>query len=168
MLVRTAQPADVVAVAGVHVRSWQVGYRGLVPDEYLDGLQPQERAPRYAFGELAPGQPETIVATERGTVCGFATTGPCRDHDRPARGELLALYVDPDWWARGFGRALIREARARLVRQGFEEASLWVLVGNERAERFYRADGWVPDGSSRQDQIWGVVVDEVRYSRSLG
>jgi len=57
MLLRPAQPADAAAVARVHVRSWQVAYRGLLPDEYLDGLQPEDRAPHYTFGDRGPGRP---------------------------------------------------------------------------------------------------------------
>jgi GNAT superfamily N-acetyltransferase len=168
MVLRTAQPADAAAVATVHVRSWQVGYRGLLPDEYLDGLRSEDRAERYTFDE--PGRaedPETIVAVERGTVRGFATIGSCGDDDRPGAGQLLALYVDPVRWSRGIGRALIQEARTRLGLQGFGEASLWVLAGNERADRFYRLDGWAPDGSRRLDEVWGLTLDEVRYCRSL-
>ena len=167
MLLRPARPADAAAVAGVHVRSWQVAYRGLLPDEYLDGLEPEDRARRYRFAELGPGQPQTIVAIEGETVCGFATVGPSRDDDRRGTGELLALYVDPQRWGRGLGRALVHDARARLARQGFEEAALWVLAANERAQRFYRIDGWAPDGSRRLDEVWGLTVDELRYRRSL-
>jgi ribosomal protein S18 acetylase RimI-like enzyme len=167
MILRTAQPADAPAVAAVHVRSWQVAYRGLLPDEYLDALRPEERAGRYTFGELEPHQPETVVAVERGTICGFATTGPCDDDDRRGAGELLALYVDPHRWDCGIGRALIQEARVRLARDGFQEAGLWVLAGNARAERFYRSDGWTADGSRRSDEVWGLTVDELRYTRSL-
>ncbi len=79
----------------------------------------------------------------------------------------MALYADPGCWGLGVGRALLRDARARLVRQGFQEASLWVLAGNERAERFYRIDGWAPDGCRRVDQVWGISVDEIRYRRTL-
>ena len=35
---RDATPADALDIATVHVESWQVGYRGLMPDEVLDGL----------------------------------------------------------------------------------------------------------------------------------
>jgi GNAT superfamily N-acetyltransferase len=167
MLIRAAQPGDALAVAEVHVRSWQVAYRGLLSDEYLDGLRPEERAQRYAFGDPDPRQPATIVAVEGRSICGFATTGPSREDDRPGTGELLALYVDPDHWGAGVGRALIQEARSRLTRQGFERADLWVLTGNARAERFYRIDGWLPDGSRRREEIWGVSVEDVRYCRSL-
>jgi hypothetical protein len=37
MLLRPAEPADAMAVARVHVRAWQIAYRTLLPDEYLDG-----------------------------------------------------------------------------------------------------------------------------------
>jgi hypothetical protein len=54
-----------------------------------------------------------------------------------------------------------------LSRDGFSEAVLWVLVGNERAERFYRIDGWGPDGQRRLQCVHGITVDEIRYFRSL-
>ena len=165
--VRAATPEDAAGVASVHVRSWQVGYRGLFPDAYLDGLRPEERAARYTFGDTSPGRPATIVAVAEGTVWGFATTGRCRDDDAAGAGELLAIYVDPDRWGLGVGRLLITEGRDRLSRQGFADAILWVLAGNDRAQRFYHADGWAPDGTRREQEIWGVTADEVRYRRPL-
>jgi hypothetical protein len=42
---------------------------------------------------------------------------------------------------------------------GFAEAVLWVLVGNERAERFYRIDGWRPDDCERTVELWGTHID---------
>jgi GNAT superfamily N-acetyltransferase len=167
MLLRQAEPADAGEVAGVHVRSWQAGYRGLLPDEYLDGLRPEDRAKHYRFGAADPGQPATIVAVERGAICGFATVAPAGDADRHGSGELCALYVDPPCWGLGVGRALVAAARERLAGQGFGDAVLWVLVGNERAERFYRMDGWRADGSRRVAEVWGVKVNEIRYGRPV-
>jgi GNAT superfamily N-acetyltransferase len=167
MLVRPAQPSDAAAVAGVHVRSWQGGSRGLLPDEYLDALRPEDRAARYTFGDPDPLAPLTIVAVEAGTICGFASIGPCQDGDADGSGELLALYVDPDRWGLGIGRSLMVEARGRLLRHGFARARLWLLAGNRRAERFYRIDGWEPDGARRQGEVWDLAVDELRYRRGL-
>jgi len=164
LLVRAARPEDADGVARVHVRSWQAGYRGILADEYLDGLRPEDRAARYTFGSTDPDVPSTIVAAEDGVICGFATTGPS---DIPGRGELFALYVDPDAWRTGVGRRLITDARAHLHGHGFTEAALWVLDGNDRAERFYRIDGWRPDGRRRRDEIWGVTVDEAGWVRPL-
>jgi GNAT superfamily N-acetyltransferase len=167
MLLRPAEPVDAMAVARVHVRSWQAGYRGLLPDAYLNGLRPEERAERYDFATDDTREPATMVAMDGGRICGFATTSPARDSDVPEHGELCALYVDPEWWGRGIGAALISAARDRLLDQGFRNAVLWLLDGNARAERFYRIDGWAPDGTSRTDTVWGVTVHEGRWRRAL-
>jgi GNAT superfamily N-acetyltransferase len=156
-----------MGVARVHVRSWQAGYRGLLPDAYLDGLRAEDRAQHYRLGSKDMREPATVVAMEAGAICGFATTAPAWDPDVADAGELFALYVDPEWWGRGIGAALISASRSRLLDAGFRSAVLWLLAGNARADRFYRIDGWAPDGSRRTDTVWGVTVDEVRYRRAL-
>jgi len=168
MLIRDAEAADALAIAEVHVRSWQVAYRGLLPDDYLDGLRPEDRAKKYTLGSADENQPLTIVALEHGVICGFATTMPARDADAgKSVGELAALYVDPKEWGKRIGAALIQAARSRLSERGFQKAILWILVGNVRAQRFYETDGWQFDGMRRADQVWGVTVDEARMVRSL-
>jgi GNAT superfamily N-acetyltransferase len=164
---REARPDDAAAVAAVHVASWQAAYRGLLPDNYLDGLDPADRMARYTFGATDPEAPSTIVAVDDGTIIGFATTGRSPDSDTRDSGELFGLYLHPGAWGLGVGRLLIAEARERLSCAPFTEAVLWVLVGNERAERFYRIDGWSPDGRQRRDVVWGVSVDEIGYRRPL-
>jgi GNAT superfamily N-acetyltransferase len=165
--IRPAKHPDIEAVAAVHVRSWQVGYRDLLPAEYLAGLRPEDRAQRYRFDDPDPARPATLVALEDDTIIGFATTGPARDHDTESAGELMALYVDPPSWRTGTGRTLIAAARNRLINQGFTQAVLWVLAGNDRAERFYRIDGWNHDGGRRHHTVWGIGVEELRYRRAL-
>ena len=159
---RRAEPGDELAVAVVHVRSWQAGYRDLLPAAYLGQLRPSERAARYTFGD--PAGPETVLAEYAGDVAGFATITVARD--ATGVGELSALYVHPDRWGHGVGRALIIDARDRLRRHGATAATLWVLAGNDRAQRFYRADGWRPDGA-RREGTHGAAVTEVRYRRDL-
>ncbi len=165
--IRSALPADALAVAEIHVRSWQVAYRNLLPDGYLASLRPQDRADRYDFTHTDPAQPHTRVASVGGVLCGFATTVPAGDPPLPGCGELCALYVDPDRWGSGLGLALITDARDHLAGQGFHHALLWLLVGNTRADRFYRNDGWSPDGARKRDVLWGIDVEELRYQRSL-
>lgn len=167
MLLRPAAPEDALAVARVHVRSWQVAYRKLLPDDYLDRLRPEDRASTYDFETADPLKPRTIVAAEQEQIVGFATTAPSRQPDLPNHGELCALYVDPERWGRGIGAALVSAARANLLELGFQHAFLWVLAGNARAERFYRIDQWVADGIRRTDTVWGIQVDELRYQRTL-
>jgi GNAT superfamily N-acetyltransferase len=166
MSVRSAVPADAMEVARVHVHSWQVAYRGLLPDAFLDGLRAEDRAGHYTFA-LPGEEPATIVALEAGVIRGFATIGSARGEHARGVGELLAIYIDPGHWGRGIGRALMAGARGRLREQGFAEAILWVLVGNERAERFYRGDGWAPDGAQGEERLGGRRTEEIRYRRAL-
>jgi ribosomal protein S18 acetylase RimI-like enzyme len=163
--VREAEPADALEVAQVHVRSWQAAYRGLLPDAYLDALRPEERAARYTFGRASRDGPATFVAIQDEAIRGFATIR--RSDSEREVGEVVALYVDPGCWGLGLGKRLIEEARRRLEERGFDEAILWVFAGNERAERFYRRDGWAREGARRLDEVWGITVDEVRYRRTL-
>jgi GNAT superfamily N-acetyltransferase len=171
MKLRPAVREDAMAVAHVHVRAWQVAYRGLMPADYLAGLRPEERAQRYDFATLAPAldatRPRTLVAIEADTILGFATVSAARDEDVTGRGELCALYVEPDCWGRGIGMALAAAARGDLQHLGFDGALLWVVAGNSRAEQFYRADGWTCDGTRRARQIRNFTVETVRYVREL-
>ena len=167
MLLRPAEPDDAIAVARVHVRSWQAAYRTLLPDDYLDQLRAEDRAAKYDFASFDPLKPRTMVAAEKNLIVGFATTSPARDPDLSDHGELCALHVDPGYWGRSIGMALVSAARANLVKIGFRCAMLWVLEGNVRAERFYRIDQWVPDGLRRTDSIWGITVNELRFRRGL-
>jgi GNAT superfamily N-acetyltransferase len=153
---RPAEPTDALAVARVHVRAWQTGYRGLLPAAYLDRLRAEDRAARYTFGKL--DGPQTTVAILDREIVGFATIHAS---------ELSALHVDPDHWSRGVGSALIARARTDRAAAGVPEAHLWLLAGNVRAERFYARDGWSPDGTRRSDTVWNISVDELRLIRRL-
>jgi GNAT superfamily N-acetyltransferase len=162
VFIRPAKREDALEVARVHVRSWQAAYRGLLPDDYLDALRPEERAQRYDFAGDDPAAPATVVALEKNTSIGFATVGSARGSDVANCGELRALYV-ADYFGRGVGSTLLTAACARLLEQGSRDVVLWVLVGNASAQHFYERHGWAPDGHGRKVTRWGVAVDEVRY-----
>ncbi len=168
---RAARRGDELAVAEVHVRSWQEAYRGLMPDGYLDALDPRERAATYTFETDDPAAPTTVLAVGEKdgeeVLLGFTTFCPSRDADAPGLGEVVALYVDPDRHRGGVGRLLMVEARHRLREAGFTEALLWVLDGNDRAARFYAREGWTPDGATRVEHPYGIVSNVSRLRRSL-
>lgn len=161
--------ADTDAVGEVHVRAWQAAYRGAMPDDFLDGLRPDDRAAmwrRWILDE-SPGQRDVVEVD--GRVVGFATFGAETDGDEePPRGELYAINLHPDYWRQGLGRQLIGHVTDELVRLGFRRAVLWVEATNDRARRFYESEGWSYDpGSDRVDTALGATVDEVRYRRVL-
>jgi ribosomal protein S18 acetylase RimI-like enzyme len=162
--VRPATVADAPAIGRVHVRAWRAAYRGHMPDEYLDGLRPEERAAYWREALGREDRPGAVLVVERdGEVVGFSAVGPSRDPE--GAGELFSINLDPAHWGSGAGRALLEAAQAELARLGFAETVLWVLPANARARRFYERAGWVADGSERTVDAMGVEVPEVRYRR---
>ncbi len=105
--IRAACVADAVQIAVVHVRSWQGAYRGLLPQAYLDGLDPAERVGRWerALAEANAGRTGVLVAGAGGDLLGFASYSPSRDRDAdPGHvGEIGAIYLLPSAWGKGIG-----------------------------------------------------------------
>ena len=170
MIVRHATAADADAIGRVQVETWRAAYRGLMPDEAIEAfdVESRQRMWREALSnERRPGS-AICVAEADGAVVGFASVGAWREGQEVVDGvgELFAIYVSSEHWSTGTGRALIERAEASMRESGFTEARLWVLDGNERAERFYRAAGWVADGR-KVDVLGGVEVAEIRYRKSL-
>jgi RimJ/RimL family protein N-acetyltransferase len=161
--VREATEADVDAVGAVHAETWRATYTGVFPESAFDPAGRRRFWQSY-FDERWPGV-ALFVAEHRGGVVGFANLGRCRDEE--GVGELFAIYVHPRSWGTGAGRALIERGDAFLRESGFDQAVLWVLEGNERAERFYRAAGWSRDGGRKVEEFQGAELTEVRYRKPL-
>jgi GNAT superfamily N-acetyltransferase len=164
---RRATGADAVAVAAMHVRAWQTAYRGIISDPFLDALDVESRAGRYAFDRSGPGDPETWIAVDGDDVVGMVSVSPSRDEDLPGLGEVRALYVAPDRWRSGAGSALMAGAERLLTDAGFTDALLWVLEDNALARRFYEAAGWEVDGRVKAVEIGGRELGGVRYRKAL-
>jgi ribosomal protein S18 acetylase RimI-like enzyme len=163
MDIAAASSDDLRAVAELHVASWQSAYAGILPAEYLANLSVEGREAMWRE-VLAEGKSELFVALEGSSIVGFASFGPCRDADgTPDRGEVWAIYVLPSAWSTGVGQALWHAARSRLNALGYRSVSLWVIVGNERAVRFYSAAGFAFEGGSEKEfEVGGARVREVR------
>jgi GNAT superfamily N-acetyltransferase len=165
MLIRPATMRDARGIARVNVRGWQIGYRGIVPDEYLARLSVEERTNRW-LGNLAElKRMDTIVAEDEDEVIvGWAGYGANQSGLPPEIGELGGLYVDPDQSDGGIGGALLAEAEQGLIAAGYDRAMLWTLAANERTRRFYENRGWRFDGTTDTHPSGAPVV---RYVKSL-
>jgi ribosomal protein S18 acetylase RimI-like enzyme len=173
LVVREATTDDASAIARVHTRSWQDAYAHVFPAERLRGLDDLEaRRTETWRGWLSEpdARRHTLVAVAGNEVVGFVHGAPARDDDLDSDrvGELFAIYVMPDSWGAGAGRALMTAHLERLRASGFCEAVLWVLEDNPRARRFYEAAGWSTDGRTKEDEFLDTRVREVRYRIALG
>jgi ribosomal protein S18 acetylase RimI-like enzyme len=186
-VIRAARVEDAAQIAVVHVRSWQSAYRGLLPQAYLDELDPAQRVGRWeryltevdgTTGTEVDGTTGTevdgttggvLVAEDDRHLIGFISYSQSRDADADPKqvGEVGAIYLLSDAWRNGVGGRLMNAALGRLAEAGFTEATLWVLDSNVRARRFYEAGGWSADGALKSDESRGFPIMEVRYRKSL-
>ena len=109
------------------------------------------------------GRPSSPTTTARWS--GFASVGPSRDEH--GIGELYAIYVDPDRWSPGAGRALIERARSDCA-TAYAEATLWVLEDNPRARSFYEAPAGRSTAAARRTSAGASRAPEVRYRKRAG
>ena len=187
--IRAAVPADADAIAAAHIDGWRVGYRHLLPDDYLDAPSfAQQRIDRWRMWTWAQGlrQSQVYVPVLDGQVVGFGHCGaervePACDQSSTAdpaevsfeRGEVYGFYLHPTAWGSGAATGLIERCHRHLVDAGYRSAVLWVLRDNPRARGFYEKVGWRATG--RELVFTGPVtvqmpsfeLPEVEYARSF-
>jgi len=140
--IRLAHANDADGLARVHVDSWRVAYKGIVPDEHLASLSYEKRAGRWreSLSNADSASFVYVAQGDDGTIIGFAGGGPERDGDPNYTGELYAIYLHPDYLRRGIGRQLAQTVARRLIEMGLSSMLVWVLAQNP-SRQFYEALG---------------------------
>jgi ribosomal protein S18 acetylase RimI-like enzyme len=107
-----------------------------------------------------PGSRVAAAIDPDGTIIGLAAGGSTRDDDAPTLWELYSINVVADQQGSGVADELIAATL------GQNQATVWVLAGNGRAQGFYLRHGFRPEGSSRIDELSGAR--EIRMVRLSG
>jgi GNAT superfamily N-acetyltransferase len=157
--IEEATAGDVDALAALHLRAALEAYAHIFPSGAPKPVA--DDLARAWARELASPAATVFVAREGGVVVGGVVAST--DDRTRGMGNLRRLYVDPDRWGVGTGRALHDAAVACLTAARVRLPSLWVLEGNERARRMYERWGWRLVPGDRFEHT-GVAVAEVRYT----
>ncbi len=158
--VRDAGIDDADAIATAHIDGWRAGFRGVVPDEYLDAEEfATSRRDRWrAWTWQSIPDSHLFVVAQHERVVGFGHAGPegAEPHafgtapDTSAatgRGEIYGFYLHPIAWGSGSAGALMSRCEEFLRDEGYTSAVLWVLRDNPRARAFYEKVGWHDTGA---------------------
>ncbi|MEV5964255.1 GNAT family N-acetyltransferase [Kribbella sp. NPDC051952] len=153
-MIRPAELTDIDAVRQIGLTTWPVAYAGLASDEFItDGLA-QWWSPEAVERGIRNGI--TLVADEGDELVGMVGLG--REGDSWV---MWKLYVLPAHQRAGIGKALLGAA-IKALPTGTTELLLDVLVTNEAAISFYRANGFVaatktPDRDLGDELMWMVI-----------
>lgn len=95
-----------------------------------------------------------LLAMVDGRVQGFATVLPRPDGEA----ELDALFVEPQAWRRGIGKALVDGCLAEAARGG---AKALHVIGNPHAQAFYDACGFATCGIKDMPFGKGILMKKI-------
>jgi GNAT superfamily N-acetyltransferase len=104
-----------------------------LPD-YRERLIANPDAIHVPPAQIANGQ--VIVAEMDRVIVGFAAV---------VNGELDGLFVEPDLWGHGIGRALVNAATHEARKRGLALK----VIANPSARRFYQSCGFVVEGEEQ-------------------
>ena len=159
-----AAPADAAAIAALHAESWRSAYRGLYPDEFLDGPVVEDRLQFWTARMHAPDpdRRHVLKAVADGVLVGIACV--LLDADPPWGPLLDNLHVKPLFKGRGIGHRLLGAslewARTAAPHQPMH---LWVMEGNMAARTFYDREGGVVAERRVVDVVPGSPQPILRY-----
>ena len=153
-------------MAHIHVESWKVAYRGIMPDEVIARTDLAYRT-HFWTERIVTREWPVFVVEDGDDIVAFCQIVPSPDpgDDAKAVGHITSIHVLPHLRGQGHGRALLDHAFAEFRRRGFAEVTLWVLEENTGARRFYERLGFRDDGGRKTYPK--TDVPEARYRISL-
>lgn len=175
--VRAAQVSDAREIARIQLRTWQIAYQELLPEQVLDAVDSEETGDVWA-ATVASGFVMVYVAAEDSQLVGFCVAGAAPEPEvAGADGELPAdaaevgligtLLVEPRWGRRGHGGRLLATAVQGLRGAGANRGITWVPEGDDASLAFFSSAGWESDGTVRTLDAGGRPLREVRLTGSL-
>lgn len=146
----------------IYAMGWKAGYRGIVPQEYLDELSYDRWTDKLGKTGYESFRADYLLQKDGKAV---ATSSICaaREEAYSGWGEIMSLYVLPEEWRKGCGRTLFSYVSDELQKQGFSKIYLWVLEENLRARAFYESMGFTANGDRISANIGGKRLTEIRY-----
>lgn len=144
-------------------KCWQDVYKGILPAEFLDNIP--ENAWVKRLNES--GRHNLIFEDDKNAVRAAVSYGRPRDTRMLGCGELMALYVEPDFQGYNVGKTLLSAAENELKKMGYGKIYLWCLDGNKKAQEFYEHFGWRNIATERFVEIAGKEYKYLLYQKNL-
>ena len=145
-------------ISSVYENSWRYAYKNIIPQDYLDSIP----SGRWA-GSISRSGMRNLVMTENDRIVGTAGFCSSRWEKYSDCGEVVSIYLLPEYMGKGYGKQLFRACVDELRKSGYNRIVLWVLEENQRARKFYEKNGFVCTDEYLEDNIGGKALREIMY-----
>ena len=171
--IREATEADISDIARIHLASKLAAETGIVDADFLNAKTQEEYEEKWT-GWLS-NETKTFLIFKDSNAVGMISSSklltppPGMSKIRPLySSEILALYIDPDYFRQELGKKLFQCAVQDLIIQKHKSLCLWALDKNRQACNFYEAMGGQRVGK-KMLQMGNTNVKEVCYGwRDIG
>ena len=164
MDIREATTADAALISRIIATSWRKAYQGLIDPVYLSRLPEAYWLPSMRAW-LESGRMYGYIAEVDNQAVGCIIYGRGRDEDHADWGEIVSLYLLPEFEKQGVGHALLTAALDALHADGYDRVYLWCIEGNAHAEQFYQQHGFTRDSGCVRYKIGSGEVTDIRFVR---
>ena len=149
---------DRMELSKIYEESWKYAYKGIIPQDYLDSIPNG----RWSSNFDNPNW-KTLICIDNGRIVGTSSFCKSRFEQFHDWGEVISIYLLPNYMGKGYGKALMKSTLSELKKEGYENIFLWVLEENSRARHFYEQFGFSPTDDFLDVNIGGKELREVRY-----
>ncbi|WP_137290606.1 GNAT family N-acetyltransferase [Natronorubrum halophilum] len=159
MTIREATVDDIDAIQNVAEQSWTQDYPDILSRESLqEGLDEWYSEERIR-DSIVWARALMLVVERHDEIVGFAHATWDTD---TTEGNILRVYVTPDYRADGIGRRLLEETCHSVFEQGVDRVKAMVLDANELGKTFYSEFGF-EKGEVDEIPIGGDTYQECTY-----
>ena len=138
MHIREATPEDADGIRTVAQESWDTDYPTILSRESIQEGVDEWYSSEQLRESLSWAGTLILVAESDDEIVGFAHA----IWEREGKGDLLRVYVHPDYRGEGLGRRLFESVRDELVAFGADQLRAMVLEDNELGNAFYESFGF--------------------------
>lgn len=149
---------NLLEISNVYESSWKYAYKSIIPQDYLDSIPIGRWADRINKADM-----NNLVLIENGMIIGTAGFCKSRWEKYSDYGEIVSIYLLPEYIGKGYGKPLLNKCIKELNKFGFNKVLLWVLEDNHRARNFYEKEGFICSGEFLNDNIGGKDLREIMY-----
>jgi RimJ/RimL family protein N-acetyltransferase len=130
-----AQPEDAAALADLHIRSAQQGFKHIFSGDPLAPSKDELTTDWTAWLWAKPALARRAITVKRGDrIVGVIVAGFDHEAD-PTLGRLTRAYVDPEVWGSRVAQLMFNAAIGRLREIGCTRAVTWIMEPNHRARK---------------------------------
>lgn len=144
MKIRKATPDDASAIKNIHNKTYQISYRGYIPNEYLDRLVITDDILQRTRKMLS--HTECYVVSEKNCLIAFAYISELDENVF----EINALYVLPEYQRSGAGSLLVNHVCRLKKDKAYKQCLVWTMKNGPSLE-FYNKHGFRSTGN---EKVW--------------